>query len=249
MINTFVKDRITTLEICHGKVGAMDLELLNALNEAMQEAHDSVALIITGKGRAFSAGVDLFRIVDDGRDYIRDFLAALDRMLETLHHFPRPVIAAINGHAIAGGCVLAAAADERYMADQAGRIGIPELMVGVPFPPLALETMRMALPAPVLHDLIFTGRLLQPEEAKACGLLSGVVPPSDLQSISLQRARTLASLPPESFRLTKESLRRPYLSNAKKASDLETEIFDQWCSPEVHAFIRAYLEKTLGQGK
>lgn len=249
MINRLTKDRITTLEINHGKVGAMDLELLNALHTAIKDSHDSLALIITGKGRAFSAGVDLFRIVDDGRDYIKEFLAALDRMLESLHRFPRPVIAAINGHAIAGGCVLAAAADERYMADAGGRIGIPELMVGVPFPPLALETMRLALPAPALHDLILTGRLLSPEKAKACGLLTGVVSSSDLQNTGLQRARALASLPPESFRLTKEILRRPYLSNAKQASDLEAKILDQWCSPEVHAFIRAYLEKTIGQGK
>ena len=249
MINTLEEDRITVLEIDHGKVGAMDLELLNALSDAIENSRDAPALVITGKGRAFSAGVDLFRIVDDGRDYIREFLGALNRMLEILHRFPRPVIAAINGHAIAGGCVLAAATDEKYMAEQSGRIGIPELMVGVPFPSLALETMRLALPAPVLNDLLFTGRLLDPNEAKACGLITGVVPADNLRSTCLQRAKALASLPEGSFSLTKEAMRLPYLKNAKNAADLDAKILDQWCDSEVHSFIRAYLAKTVGQRK
>ena len=95
----------------------------------------------------FSAGVDLLKVVDGGAVYVRMFLPVFRRVFESLFDYPKPVVAAVNGHAIAGGCVLACAADHRVMAAGTARIGMPELLVGVALPTVALETVRCACPS------------------------------------------------------------------------------------------------------
>jgi enoyl-CoA hydratase len=173
MIERKDADGIRVLKLAHGKVNAMDLELGEAIIAELKAAKDlSVkAVIVTGSGSSFSAGVDLFRLLKDGPDYARRFLPVLDDFLRAALTFPKPMIAAINGHAIAGGCILAAACDYRIMTEGTGRIGIPELAVGVPFPALPLQIMAGRVSDGHLRDLIFTGRTVPIDEAKAMGLI------------------------------------------------------------------------------
>ena len=102
--------------------------------------------MLTAQGGTFSAGVDLVRVLDEGPAYIKRFVASLNAFCESVFSLPRPLVAAINGHAIAGGCVMACLADRRIMARDAGRIGVPELRVGLPFPPGPAEVMRFSVP-------------------------------------------------------------------------------------------------------
>ena len=88
------------------------------------------------------------------------------------------MVAAINGHAMAGGCVLACAADRRLMARDAGRIGVTELLVGVPFPAAAMEIMRCATAPQYFEDAIFSGATYTPPEAVARGLVHDIVDPA-----------------------------------------------------------------------
>src|SRR6185295_19635139 len=140
MIELTSHDTIAVLRIQHGKANTLDLELCQALTRELEAFRQSAskALVMTGSGRIFSAGVDLRRVVDEGASYVRAFLPAMSASFETLFSLLKPVVAAVNGHAIAGGCILAAAADRRLMARDGGRIGIPELLVGVPFPVVPL---------------------------------------------------------------------------------------------------------------
>jgi enoyl-CoA hydratase len=133
---------VSVLRLRHGKVNALDLELLHAITEALAAADEQTAVVITGTGTAFSAGVDLQRVVAGGAPYLAEFLPALTAAFLAIFDHPGPVLAAINGHAIAGGCVIAAACDVRVMSQ--GMIGLAELSVGVPFPVAALEIVRHA---------------------------------------------------------------------------------------------------------
>jgi len=112
MIERKDADGIRTLKLAHGKVSAMDIELGEALLREMDDARDASvkAVILTGSGSSFSAGVDLFRVLKDGPEYGRRFLPVLDHFLRAALTLPKPMIAAINGHAIAGGCILACSA-------------------------------------------------------------------------------------------------------------------------------------------
>src|SRR5439155_20790444 len=125
-------DGIVTLRLAQGKAAALDVQLLEALQRELSAAEDAGAVDLTGSGSSFSAGVDLFRLVDGGADYVRRFFPQLRDALRQLFAMPVPVVAAANGHAIAGGAIFVFACDVRLMSG--GRIGVPELLFGVPLP-------------------------------------------------------------------------------------------------------------------
>lgn len=253
MIHREAHGPVTVLRLDHGKVHAVDTELFEDLIQAFDELapgsdRSPQALVLTGTGKAFSAGVDLFRVVDGGRSYLESFLPALSRGLHRLFTFPRPVVAAINGHAVAGGAILACACDARLMARGSGRIGVPELKVGVPFPSLPLEVLRFAVGARHLQELIYGGATYTPEEGLARGLVDEVVESTELLDRALDRARTYAALPAEAFRMTKEALRRPTLERWRRdAPASDPEVLDRWSDPESLDAIRRYLDATVGR--
>lgn len=240
---------VTTLRLAHGKASALDLELCDALALALAEgaaSEETKAVILTGTGSIFSAGVDLFRVVDGGREYANRFYDALTRLMLDLFSFPKPLVVAANGHAIAGGCIFTLAGDYRLMANGNGRIGIPELLVGVPFPPSVIETVRFAVPPQHLPSLMFTGRTVLPEEALRLGLIDEAADPAALPERANELARHFAALPPRAFALAKQQLRDRALTHAKHyANEHDDEARALWAAPETHARIREYLAKTV----
>lgn len=248
---------VTVLRMDDGKVNAIDTELFDELDAALEQEAAAAdvgddaggrAVVLTGTGRAFSAGVDLFRVLEGGREYLESFLPALTRGLHTLFTFPRPVIAAINGHAVAGGAILACACDARVMARGSGRVGVPELKVGVPYPTLALEVLRFAVGARHLQELVYGGATYAPEEARARGLVDEVVDGEELMDVAMEWARAHAALPPRAFHLTKKALRRPALERWEAdAPATDPQVLEQWSAPETFDAIRGYLEATVGR--
>ena len=165
MLEVSTTANVAVVRMMHGSANAMSMAFCETLNARFEEliASSAQGIVLTGNDRMFSAGVDLLRLLDGGATYIGDFLPALGKMLTTVFCCPKPVVAAINGHAIAGGCVLACACDQRVMAESGGRIGVPELLVGVPFPALAMEIMRHATTAHELESLLFGAATYAPE--------------------------------------------------------------------------------------
>lgn len=227
---------IVTLRLAHGKVSALDLELGEELRRQLALSREARAVILTGTGSSFSAGVDLFRMTSDGAAYVERFWPVLNGLLEELFVFPRPVIAAANGHAIAGGCLVVAACDYRLMSG--GRIGVPELLVGVPFPAIALEILKFAAGRDA-QFLAYSGVTLPPDEARARGLVDEVAAPGALLARAREVAETLAAIPAETFRITKLQLRR--------GAQIDDQARAVWTRPEVHAHIREYLARTVGR--
>ena len=247
MIDLVIRGRLAVLEIRHGKANAIDVEFCEALGRRLEEARDPAVagLVIVGEGRMFSAGVDLLRVVDGGAAYVRTFLPAFRRVFETLFDYPKPVVAAVNGHAIAGGCVLACAADYRVMAAGTARIGVPELLVGVAFPSVAFETVQSAC-AGRLRDLIFTGRTLLPEEALAAGLVDAVVGPDAMLAEAVKAAEALAARPLSAFVLTKRQFRASAMARiAANRETVDREVEDLWCAHATLQTMKAYVERTL----
>src|SRR5262249_32472330 len=118
MIGRTDHDGIARLRLEHGKASALDVEFCETIADVFSGlASDPVrAVVVTGQGRIFSAGVDLHRILEGGVAYVERFLPTMVRAFEAIFRCPKPVIAAVNGHAIAGGCIIAAAADYRLMS-------------------------------------------------------------------------------------------------------------------------------------
>jgi enoyl-CoA hydratase len=242
-------DGIRTLKLAHGKVSAMDVELGEAFLKEMEDARDASvkAVILTGSGSSFSAGVDLFRVLKDGPDYGRRFLPVLDNLLLAALTLPKPMIAAINGHAIAGGCILAATCDHRIMTEGNGRIGIPELAVGVPFPALPLQIMAARVADGPLRDLVFTGRTVLIDDAKTLGLIDEKCPAGMLMDRATEIAQRLAAIPAGAFALTKEAFYTPILERTRQLAGMNARVVDAWLQQHTYDTIRGYLEKTVGK--
>ena len=225
----------------------MDIELGQALIKELADANEpSVkAVILTGSGSSFSAGVDLFRLVKEGAAYAERFLPVLDDFLRAALTLPKPLVAAINGHAIAGGCILAAACDHRIMTEGNGRIGIPELAVGVPFPALPLQIMAARVSDGALRDLVFTGRTVLIDEAKTIGLIDEKCPSGMLMDRAMEVAQKMAAIPAGAFALTKEAFYTPILERTKLLADLNTRVAAEWQQQRTYDTIQTYLDKTI----
>jgi enoyl-CoA hydratase len=241
---------VTILRLCHGKASALDVELLEALRAALLrlQADPSVrALVLTGTGAIFCAGVDLRRLLAGGPAYVERFLPVLDGAVLDLFGLDKPVVAALNGHAIAGGCILACASDARLLAAGPARIGVPELKVGVPFPAGIVEVLRFALPAQHASDLLLRGRLCGADEALARGLVDEVVPAPELLDRAVAVAQDLSAPPPAAFAATKRRLRGAAREQGERLSrESRAATIALWSSAEVQAAVRGYVERTLG---
>jgi enoyl-CoA hydratase len=250
MIERADSNDVVVLRIAHGKANALDYELCKALVETFDqlEAHDDRPVIITGRDGIFSAGVDLFRVVNEGKEYLNRLFPILLHTFARLFDFPRPLVAAINGHAIAGGCVVACACDYRVAAKNSGRIGVPELLVGVPFPTVALEILRFSISKAHLQQAVYTGGTFDSEEAMRLGFIDEIADPKEHLGLALQRARHLASIPERSYALSKRQLREPARSRiAALGSENDDAVQAVWMDPKTLDNIRKYLQRTFGR--
>lgn len=248
MLHLENRGTISVLRMEYGKVQAVDVELLEALeqNFASLASSNCRAVVLTGTGKAFSAGVDLFRLLEGGSAYQERFIPLLCSALEMLFLFPKPVIAAVNGHALAGGCIFTCACDYRIMVRSGATIGVTELRVGVPFPAVALEIMRFAMAPQFLQQAIYSGKPYPPEDALRIGMLDELSDPESLLDRACRVAETYAEIPSESFSITKHQLRQPAMDRAHLDPNAAL-VIKQWKSPEIHNVIRGYLQKTIGQ--
>ena len=248
MISLSQRGDVAIATMAHGKANALDVEFCVALIEAFDELSrsPSQAVVLTADGSIFSAGVDLPRLVAGGPSYTELFLPTLSRAFEALFGFQKPLVAAVNGHAIAGGCILACAADRRLMARGAGRIGVPELLVGVPFPTVALEIMRQAVPPPHLATLISSGETLSADLARERGLVDAAVDPDRLLDQAVAAAAAMARLPAAAFSITKTQLRGPAFARIREGKGgIDREINEYWSASDTLDRVRAYMQRTL----
>jgi len=243
-------DDIAVVRLAHGKVNALDLELCQAITATFAEldAGSARAIVLTGSGRVFSAGVDLWRVVDGGADYVKAFLPALVSAFEAVFVAGKPVVAAANGHAVAGGCILVSGCDRRLMAAGSGRIGVTELPVGVPFPVAALEILRYALGPRQTREAVLLGATYPPDAALAKGYLDDVVPPEQLLGDAVAMAHRLADVPPDTYRFTKQQLRRDTVERIVRYGAAEDALAAEiWAARVADGHIRAYMESVTGR--
>ena len=187
---------VAVLSMNAGKANAINPRFLDLLGGLLDElaAAPPGALVLTGDARSFSAGLDLPALIDFGTKELTDFIRRFSDTMLRVFALPWPVVAAVNGHAIAGGCVLALQADVRLMASGESRIGLNEVRLGIGLPAAVVETLRCQVPAASLFPVAAEGGLFLPEEAVRLGLVQEVVEPAKLLGRALERATALAAL-------------------------------------------------------
>lgn len=244
------QENTAVITLDNGKVNALSQPLLEALGNMLSqiEHQETRAVVLTGKGTTFSAGVDLFSVFGGSKAQMDRFLATLKSVLLHLFTFRKPVVAAINGHAIAGGCLLAAACDYCVMAGGAGKIGVTEMLLGIPFPTIAFEIMRARVAPQHLQSAIYSGATYSPEEALARGFIDEVVAAEAVRDRALSAARQIGAIPPATFALTKRQLRQPVLDRIERyEKDFSKEYTAIWQRDETSAAVQAYIAKITGK--
>ena len=175
-----------------GKANAISLAFLDALDGLLDQLGDAGAAVIAAQGPIFSAGLDLPALVELSPAAFRVFIDRFSEVMLRIFELPMPVVAAVNGHAIAGGCALALQADVRIMAgDKNAKIGLNEAKLGMGLPPVILEALRAQVPARSLVPIALEGRLHSAEEALGLGLIDQIA--SDARAAAVERAAQLAS--------------------------------------------------------
>ncbi len=248
MIDITTEAGIAVMTLKHGKANALDIEFCEALAARFIELRGdgAKAVVLTGQGSIFSAGVDLIRLSKGGTEYIRKFLPALHKLYDAVFYHPKPVVAAINGHAVAGGCVLACCADRRIMANDGGRIGVTELLVGVPFPALAFEIVRFAVPSRYLTEFTSGGATYESSVALQRGWVDEVAEPSDLMARAMAAVQSLTALSPPAFAQTKMQIRAAATERYERDGEAtDRAVTEIWTAPETLSYIRGYVARTL----
>jgi len=208
----------------------MDLALLEEGGRLAEElaADPPTAVVLTGREGFFSAGADLKLAPTLDAAGQRAMVEGINRIFAGWYAFPRPVVAAVNGHAIAGGLILALCADYRVGSVE-GKYGVTELKAGLPYPAVAMAVVRAELHAPAARRLVLGADLVSAQIALEAGAFDEVAEPDDVLHRATEVARGLAALPAEAYAKVKAQLRGPILEAALAQPD---PLLEGWAGAE-----------------
>lgn len=229
-----------TISISGPGKNALGSILMKSLLDQFRNAGDA-PILLTGDGDAFSAGLDLKEVVSLTRFDMEAFLRLLERLVIQIFDHPAPVVAAVNGHAIAGGCILALAADRRIgTTNGRARIGLNEVPLGLQFPPVLFRAVNYALPPSTREEILLEGALHDPTDALRLGLLHELH--DDPVGRGADILDKLAAIPRKAYAAAKADLRKGVTKrNTLEDSRFTTEVVPAWVTPELKARLNAAL--------
>jgi len=221
-------DGVAVLAVDRPPANAIDLELLHSVVAAVERVASDPprALVISGREGFFSAGVDLKAVPAYGPAEQRMMVQEINAMALGVYGLACPVVGAITGHAIAGGLVLALCTDLR-VASSAGRYGLTEIKVGVPYPQAAIGVVRAELAPHAARVIALGNRLVDAGECLRLGVFDEVLEPQSVLPRALQIAGELAEFPPDAYARTKHELRGGTLQ-ALRAAAADDPLLAQW---------------------
>lgn len=231
-------ERAGPVAICHldhPPANAIDLAFAGELESRFSEllARDDLgAIVLTGKGKFFCGGLDLKAVPAYGPEEQRALINTVNRVVAKLYGCPVPVVAAVNGHAIAGGLVLALTSDYRVGTRAPCLLGLTEARVGIPFPAGPLAVLKAELAPAVLRTLTLGARSIGSEAALDKGILDELQAPDDVLPRALEMATDLASIPKDAYRVIKDQLRGETVAWIRSVSEKGVDpMLKSWLAP------------------
>ncbi|HEY1359516.1 MAG TPA: enoyl-CoA hydratase/isomerase family protein [Thermoleophilaceae bacterium] len=208
---------------------AMDLDLLERLLETLErlKADDPGAVVVIGSGSFFSAGLDVKVLPTLDDDDKRAMVDGINRMFLGWYELPRPLVCAVNGHAVAGGMILVLCGDRRIGSTE-GTFGLTEVRVGVPYPACALELVRAELSSAAARRLALTAGHVDAETALALDVVDELARPGEVEPRALELAAELAHMPRSAFAITKSEMRAESLARMRRALEETDPVIRYW---------------------
>ncbi len=244
--------RVATMRLDRPPMNAISLQVWREIEECSLEVRDRDdigAVVVTGGPKVFAAGADIKEFPDlEVRDVMDRIGPQLQRSMDALARVPVPTIAAIAGYALGGGCEVALACDFRFAADNA-KLGQPEILLGII--PGAGGTQRLSrLIGPArAKDLIFSGRMVDMNEAPEIGLVDVVVPADDLLDRALSAAATYAA-GPYALRLAKRAIDEGIEGPLDQGLRLEQSLFAEcFATEDMRTGVTSFIENGPGKAQ
>jgi enoyl-CoA hydratase/carnithine racemase len=240
-----VHGKLALLRLTGGVTNAIGSTMVADLSAALSLIRNGYnGCVLAGGNKFFSIGLNLPELIDFERERMSLFWDAFDQAVLDLYTLPIPTAAAISGHAIAGGTILALSTDFRLIAPGRNFMGLNEINIGVPVPYLADLILRQVVGDRVATDLCYKGEMVPPEEALAVGLADEISTEKTIEARALEVISTLAEKPRVAFSLIKrnrgEAVRFRFEQNRTKRKE---EMLSCWFEPSVQELLKKAAEK------
>ena len=245
-INITVKDHLAIVTMNRGKSNALNREMITELDDMLRNiAADPLigGVIITGREHFFSAGLDLIELYSYNEEEAKSFWELFLKFTANIISFKKPMLAAINGHSPAGGCVIALACDVRIMAEGQYIVGLNEVPVGiiVPYPIFSLYAFWLGQ-AQAARSLL-EGKLFSPEEALKVGLIDELVKPESIMTAAERKIRKYMALSPVTWQQSKLNIRKELIATATADQSAALELMlQQWWSPTTRNTLKTIID-------
>jgi len=247
MLKTINHGLIRELQLNRPPVNALSPELVTALRQAIEGApRDGIrAIVLSGIENRFSGGLDVPLLMELDRTAVGNLWREFYALMATLARSPIPIAAAITGHAPAGGTVLPMFCDWRVMAKGSYKLGLSEVQVGIPLPPVILAGLRRLVGPRQAERLAVGALLISPEEAAYIGLVDELTDPDQVVARAIARCQGLLTLPSEAMSITRQQARADLIalfSDRHLDRELD-EVIAGWFSPSTQETLQALVHK------
>ena len=233
-IHTSQKDSIVTLTLYRGKVNALNEPIVEELHGALKNFADDrniKSVIITGHGKFFTFGFDIPEFLNYSKKDFVQYLTKFTDLYSFIFLYPKPIIAALNGHTIAGGCMMALACDYRIMVPGNARIALNEIEFGSSVFAGCIEMLRFWVGSRNATTILYSGAMYSAEAAKDLGLIDKVTTEENLIDAARKAALDLGSKPKNAFKGIKSLLRMSIAEEIKRKEEKSVKEFaDIWYS-------------------
>ena len=245
-INVTIKDRLALITLNRGKSNALNREMITELTDMLYNIgnDDNIGgVVITGKEHFFSAGLDLIELYSYNAEEIKSFWKLFLDFGAKITAFKKPMVAAINGHAPAGGCVIALACDARVMAEGKYIIGLNEVPVGIIVPESIFQLYAFWLGKAHASRSLLEGKLFSPEEALQTGLVDELVNPNTIMTAAERKIRKYMAFEPNTWQQSKLNIRKELIAaTAADQSETLDAMLAQWWSPSTRNLLKMIID-------
>jgi len=241
-------DEVALLKLNKSTTNPLDLQLLEALSDCLRKVKDdpgvSSLVLASSNDKIFSLGFDIPQLFGLGKEDLETFYTTFNRVSMELYTLPKPTAAALTGHAIAGGCILALCCDYRYMAKGRKLMGLNEIKLGVPIPYPADCMLRQLVGFNRAREITDMGEFYKPEELLSLGMVDEVMAPDEVLPMAVDRIKVLGSMPSYAFRRIKENRVEEVVAQVREhLADREKYFMDCWFSHDTRKLLSDAIKK------
>lgn len=248
MLTDSIKNGVAVFKLDNGVTNAINLKLVSILVSSLRKAEKNPeinGIILTSANtKFFSIGFDIPNLFKLPKEEFQQFYSSFNDLCLELYNYPKPTLAAINGHAIAGGCILSLCCDYRYITKGRKLMGLNEIKLGVPIPYPAFCILKSLVGSTQTREITFLGEFYSPDSLKQIGLIDRICSEADLLNNSLEKLDMLNKNPLSAFNIIKQESHRDVHEKIVKYLKTHNDLFvERWYHPETRKLLKEAIKK------